>query len=373
MARVKATVGTVTQKHGAWYWRHYTGGKQVWEKLADESDVRRKEDAVKLANARATRLSEQPRTHVTIVDFCEREYMPRIQAKRHPSTFDGYRKLWSKHIRPHFGKRKLHEYRSADATQFFEQLADRGLGRHSIAHVRSFMSGLFRRAVNTPGLLQSNPIHDAETPHYTREEMIAALNALRGCPQGFVAMLLAFVGLRPAEIMGLMWQDVDTVAGVLHVRRGVWKGIVQEGDSGKKKHTRSIPVGPRVIALLEQYRNTREAIVSGFVLESEAAKPLDIWHLAKREIRPVLKAAGVEWKTFYGGRRGAETEMGRHTNGNTQITAHYFGHSKRVADSHYQKPLPEETATAGVAMMDDLAGALEEQQETIRDSKLLSY
>jgi hypothetical protein len=41
--------------------------------------------------------------------------------------------------------------------------------------------------------------------------------------------------------------------------------------------------------------------------------------------------------------------MQRHTNGNSQITMRHFGHSKEVADSHYTKPLPDETRTAVLA------------------------
>ena len=42
--------------------------------------------------------------------------------------------------------------------------------------------------------------------------------------------------------------------------------------------------------------------------------------------------------------------MQRHTNGNSQITSHHFGHSKEVADAHYTKPLPEETKKAALAL-----------------------
>src|SRR3954469_20474553 len=59
---------------------------------------------------------------------------------------------------------------------------------------------------------------------------------------------------------------------------------------------------------------------------------------------------GLEWKGYYGGRRGAETEMNRYTHGNSQITSHHFGHTKAVADAHYIKPIPEETKIAALAL-----------------------
>ena len=58
--------------------------------------------------------------------------------------------------------------------------------------------------------------------------------------------------------------------------------------------------------------------------------------------------ASDERKGLYAGRRGSETEMNRTTNGNSQITSHLFGHTKAVADSHYVKPLPDESAKAAL-------------------------
>jgi len=77
---------------------------------------------------------------------------------------------------------------------------------------------------------------------------------------------------------------------------------------------------------------------------------LDLYKLAREIIRPALATMGIEWKGYYGGRRGAETEMNRYTNGNSQLTAHHFGHTKEVADSHYIKPLPDETRIAALAL-----------------------
>ena len=78
--------------------------------------------------------------------------------------------------------------------------------------------------------------------------------------------------------------------------------------------------------------------------------PLDLDALARDVIRPAFQASGLEWKGYYGGRHGAETEMNRYKHGNSQITSHHFGHTKAVADAHYIKPIPEETKIAALAL-----------------------
>jgi len=88
----------------------------------------------------------------------------------------------------------------------------------------------------------------------------------------------------------------------------------------------------------------------GFLLENTLGMPLDLDALARDVIKPTFAASGLEWKGYYAGRRGSETEMNRYTNGNSQITSHHFGHTKAVADAHYIKPIPEETKVAALAL-----------------------
>jgi hypothetical protein len=79
----------------------------------------------------------------------------------------------------------------------------------------------------------------------------------------------------------------------------------------------------------------------------------------------LLEKYGLKWKGYHAGRRGAETEMNRFTNGNSQITAHHFGHTTQVADGHYVKPLPEETRRVALAFDLALSDGNKGQQETI--------
>ncbi|MCZ7581799.1 MAG: tyrosine-type recombinase/integrase [Fimbriimonadaceae bacterium] len=57
--------------------------------------------------------------------------------------------------------------------------------------------------------------------------------------------VLAFSGIRPAELVWLRWMDVDMVGNVLHIRQ-------QRGWKPKFGVARSVPMHPRVRAVLEQ-------------------------------------------------------------------------------------------------------------------------
>jgi integrase len=297
----------------------------------------------------------KPEHVVSITDFVDTVYLPWVRTNKRAATINGYEKIWKAHLRDHFGNALLQDYRTPDATALLTKLAEKGMGRNAVKHVRSLMSGIFKHA-GALGRVNSNPIHlakslvaptaPAETPHYTVLEMASALSMLQGPAK--VAMSLAFIGLRPSEIRGLKREDIDLDAGVLHVRRSAWRSSINEGGKGKNS-VREVTLGPTVVDILKEHMEA-ERSQRGFLLENSLGMPLDLDALARDVIRPMFKASGLEWKGYYGGRRGAETEMNRYTNGNSQITAHHFGHTKAVADANYIKPLPEETKIAALAL-----------------------
>ena len=358
--KLKLQAGSIQKKNGAWHWRYYSAGKQHSVKLADVSDqFRSKQDVIPLANERAARIpSDQPRTgNVTVVEFAEQVYLPWVQAERRPATYAGYKRLWTGKLREYFGIHRLYDYQPFHATEFLTELARVGLGRSEVNHARALMSGIFAHAV-ARGHLRMNPIHDCKllaapkkpekAQHYTVEEMRAILAGLRSEPRALVAMALAFVGLNRAEIRGVRWEDVDTVNGVIRVRRSVWgKDLVTEGGKSERR-VRDVTIGPLLCGILEQFRAFPS--ISGYVLENSAGNPLELGQYSTRTIRPILKKLGLEWKGYHAGRRGAETAMARHVNGDPQLVADHFGHSMEIAMAHYIKGVPDETRLAALAL-----------------------
>jgi integrase len=219
-----------------------------------------------------------------------------------------------------------------------------------------------------------NPIHNAillrspkapgETPHYTAAEMGAALAALRSEPKARAIMALAFVGLDRSEIRGLMREDVDLVNNIVRVRRGVTgtgkldTKDVHEGAKAKNRR-RDVTIGQHVSDIIRAYTESTPESKHGWLFENEKGNALELGLYSTRVLRPLFEKAELTWKGFHAGRRGAETEMGRSTNGDTQVTMHHFGHTKEVADAHYMKPIPEKTVVAALALDDAIGAAMQ--------------
>jgi integrase len=359
----------VREKNGAWYWEHYVEGKQKMTRLGSSAEIADKRAAVDAANAMHTEsraIVAKPESQgMTVREYAETVFLPWAERNKAASTYRQYRQNWANPLKEHFGEIRLAEYRTGMASRFLDSLALRGMGRNTINHVRAQMSVIFAHAAGED-LIAANPIHSAkmketakapeETRHYTVVEMAGVLTALENNAQARAIMALSFAGLRRAEISGLRWEDIDLTAGTVNIKRSAWEGKVGRAKNGQSLRTVTAPLACAALAKLE-----RDA--SGYVFANEVGGPLDLGLYAARRLRPMLDLAGVEWKGFHAGRRGAVTQM-RQSGATPEQVARHFGHSVEVANKHYLKDVPTETRRAALELDAVLTIAVTDKQRT---------
>jgi integrase len=253
-------------------------------------------------------------------------------------TVYGYRQIWAQHLSGHFGTRTLREYRTHVGSIFLTALAKK-LCRSTVQHVRSLASGIFSHALNL-GLIESNPWHDVkilgrsiapkDTAHYTLEEaenIISALVDHADCQA--VLALACFVGLRPGEIQGLQWTDIED--DWIHIRRSIVRG--KEGALKTEGSFASLPLISPVKVTLALWRSKCP--------EGERVFPRDLKTLVKFIIAPTLREKGIEWKGLYAGRRGAATVLTELT-GDALAAKELLRHANiGVTQLKYVKKIPE--------------------------------
>jgi integrase len=249
----------------------------------------------------------------------------------------------------------LRQYKTVDATRFLTSLAERGLGTRTIAHVRSLLSGLCRHALRT-GIIETNPARDAgslmpaQTPEpthaYTLDEAENIVTALVENTQGQLVFALAcFLGLRPGEIAGLQWSDIE--GAWLHVRRSSWRGIV--GTTKTEESVATVPLIEPLKAMLAawQLQSTSEWVFPS----NRGDRPLNISQFAQRTIAPLLKSKNVAWHGLYAGRRSAATLLVQLT-GNA-VASQYVLRHKNIATTQafYVKPV-QTAAVEGLRLLE---------------------
>src|ERR1035437_8035631 len=245
-----------------------------------------------------------------------------------PASVRVLKQIWQSLLKDHFGNSTLQSYQPEMARAYLSSMKTMK-SRSTLRHVRSTASAIFAEAIER-GLLKRevNPWHvklpkdcrdSGPTKWYTLEEAENIISALVDRVDCQLVMALAcFLGLRPGEIAGLQWGDVD--ADWIHIRRAV----DTLGNIGTPKTDSSIGKVPLVDqgrVPLELWRKKCGGKREGWMFESSSGQPVILPNLVKRVIKPILKAAAaralevgdahlgesLQWKTLYADRRCAAT------------------------------------------------------------------
>jgi hypothetical protein len=106
------------------------------------------------------------RSTAAIAKFVEDTYFPQYADERlRASTRKAYRDTWNVHIKNRLGGMILRQFRTVDGEQLLAAVArDTGVGKNSLKHVKSFLSGVFKQAKRLGVLDGVNPMMDVSLP-----------------------------------------------------------------------------------------------------------------------------------------------------------------------------------------------------------------
>ena len=148
-----------------------------------------------------------------------------------PLTAQNYLQQLNRHLCPAFGEMFIEDITPEAVQGFFN--ARKHLAQETQQKQMNILRMILDMAVED-GLIRLNPVKSkkvrltsntkTEREPLTREEM---LNILRKIPQiekveerCFIA-IQALHAMRPCEVLGLKWEDIDLNKGVIHIRRNV--------------------------------------------------------------------------------------------------------------------------------------------------------
>ena len=309
---------------------------------------------------------------LSVKEFWESQYLPHLEKHKRPSTLIGYKQIWNQHLEPHFVATRLtmREYGTPQATRLLTSLAEKGLGRRSVAHVRSLASGLFRHAKQL-GIILENPWRESgslvkpkepqPTQNYTLEEAEAIANALHEAGhqrEQLIFCIAAFAGLRPGEIAGLQWPDIceneereiggGRWTGWVHIRRAVVCGEV--GKTKTDESVAAVPLIPELRLMLSAWRTHCANGSTRWVFENRVGDPINLDVVARNVIIPTLRAKGLTWKGLYSGRRSAGTLLTQLT-GNALAAFYVLRHKDLATTTGFYIKATAEPAVAGMRLL----------------------
>jgi integrase len=251
----------------------------------------------------------------------------------------------------------LRDFRTADAARLLEDIhRTHGLGRSTLRHLKSFLSGVFGYAINQGVMDGINPTREARIPkkasapaetHATSpDEVLAILDALEkaGKQKARAAVaLMFFSGLRPGEARGVCWTDYD--GKQLFVRQSIWRSFSTAPKTAES--AKPVPVIEPLRSILAELRAADGNPPSGPILRgSKSGCPLNLDNLARRVVRGILRKANIEWHGWYALRRGIAT-MVHSVEKDPMAAKGLLRHSSVVTtQKHYIKDVPETTLSA---------------------------
>ncbi len=281
------------------------------------------------------------------------------------------------HIVPALGKTRLDKLTAEDIDRFLAAKAEAGLSRTYVARLRTLLADALRHAerrgfVNrNAAALSVMPRTKPATPRrsLSPSEARAFLEAAKGERLEALISLGMTLGLRPGELTGLLWSDLDlgaepptlTVSGSMkrNPDGSVYRGEVKRSRSG----LRTIALPPLALEAVRSHRKRQaeerlrageEWSDNGLMFASENSTPLDPSDL-RRTFARVAKKACVDVSFPYLLRHTAVSlliDAGK----SIETVADMLGDDPRTLYRHYRHRV-RPVADASLAMQAILAGA----------------
>jgi integrase len=315
----RGTIYTASASFFVRYFADIDGVKQrVSHKLCDRDEEHYSITAPSVLALRdehmvATRKPKpQPTTDPLITGYWEEVYLPTVKRGLKPSTVAGYQQIWDQFLKEHFTGRTFGGYEPHHGNKLLNELVGGRYGRRTVAHVRSLASGIFTHAIND-GVLQNNPWRNVktkikppkpkETADYTLTELMNIVNnKLNRIDAQLIVCLAGLMGLRPSEIVGLCWEDVNLKAGKLRLHQAYVRGVV---GTTKTDIDVTLPMLKMVIGLFQAWHEQSGEPNEGWVFPNSHGEPINIRDYVVAVLRPAV--GKKSWKSLYAFRRGAGT------------------------------------------------------------------
>lgn len=333
--------GSLKIRNGNWIAQWWQEGHRRNKVLGKIRKMAKSEAEGKLADILAPINSDQdlPSSKASFDDFVKQVYLPFYRRKWKRSTAGTNVDRLNHHLLPIFGGQPLGGFVRDNLQDFLDKKAADGLSFSTIDHLRWDLKQIFDMAVHeeflrrNPAALLFTPKQVSTSPKavMTWDDVKLLCSTLES-RELLVCMLATTAGMRPGEIFGLKWKDIE--ADSIDIAQRVYRGKIDSPKTGR----RIVALSKRLQETAAQYREQ-----SGYpgpeewVFPSENTKsPLakdNCWH---RMIKPKLKKVDLDWVNFQVMRR-THASLMRELDVDPKLVADQLGHSVDVNLNVYTK------------------------------------
>lgn len=298
------------------------GGKKDAQAYATRTEAAR--DAGTLEEL----LHPKPVEVLTLDSYLDRWLDEAVKPSVRETTYDGYKDILKRYIRPALGSKALAEIESPDVQELYNSMKARGLSTRMIQYTHAVLRSALKQAAGW-NLITRNPADYTKRPKSEADELETAeeskvrvldsaqaeafIKAAKSDSMGAALVFALATGARPEEYLALRWSEVDFDRGEVRILRVVqWRR--KEAGGGfyflppkTKKSRRTLRVSESVLKVLQTHRREqmRWRLQMGtryeqldLVFASSTGTPFQRRNLHRRHMVPVLEAAGLD-KTLF--------------------------------------------------------------------------
>lgn len=199
-------------------------------------------------------------------DWFEKWLEVYVKQLKKKATYDQYKTLYEKHIKPVIGHRKLSGVKTFDVQSVIAKMNENKKASKTMKHVKSIMNLAFTQAFDDK-LISANPVVKIQIPvkqAKTRkvipiEELIKLYKAMEHSRWIWSIRFLLVTGLRRGELLALKWTDVDFTNKRLTVDESYSSDEIGDTKSAKVHY---VPLSDKAISHLNSQKQMLEAEVN---------------------------------------------------------------------------------------------------------------
>jgi integrase len=307
--RVRIERGIYRQPNGKYAvcWRH--AGRLRFRTIGFDLAEARRERPALIAATREGKVPISPRLRVeTVAGWWLERFEAKVAAgERHPRTLEAHRYQLDRHLLPPLGRRAIASLTVDDVAELLHELRCKGCSAKTSASALATLQSVLRFARRC-GWIVADPVerleHD-ERPRpqrrrqrvLSRTEIERLLAACSPRDRLMIATVL-YTGLRISEMLGLVWDDIDCAAGVIHVRAQLsraHRGLPARRVAPKTAASvRDVPLVPQLARLLNAHRQaTRFARGADWVFATARGTPYGHRNVSRRCLGSAAQRAGL--------------------------------------------------------------------------------
>lgn len=328
--------------------------------LGPVSVITSKHDAQMMLEDRLRQLNvcQGPRRAPLQFDAFYREWQRTTSPVLRPATRRFYNEKATSHLLPYFGARRLTDIGTLDIRVFLNQKA-RKYSRSGLQHMKATLGRLFSDAVAW-SYVRENPVRNVRLPHarlappqpyLTPEQVRQLVFALRE-PYRTIVLTAVLTGLRPSELFGLYWTDLDFEKQTMQISRSYYMGEFGLPKTNKSRRTLLMPAV--LSKALKNHRELSKRKTSDLVFSTRQGKPIDPSRVLKKAVYPALeelKMPRVGWRAF----RHTVATLLQHLGVSVKVAQDQLGHSNPTTTlAIYTHAMPEAQKAAVLQLAEQL-------------------